>query len=66
MKKLIVIVFLFSFMSCNKFWNVMIEGEAHRKVYKNDQRRTIVVTYPTDSTSKIRVKERAFVKEYDK
>lgn len=44
----------------------MIEGEAHRKVYKNDQRRTIVVTYPTDSTSKIRVKERAFVKEYDK
>ena len=66
MKKLVVIVFLFSFMSCNKFWNITIEGEAHRKVYKDDNRRTIVVTYPLDSTSNIRVKEKAFVKEYDK
>lgn len=44
----------------------MTEGEANRKVFKDEDRRTIVVTYPADSTSKIRVKERAFVKEYDK
>ena len=62
MKNLICALIVLSFCSCNRFWNVVIDGEANRKVYKDDGRKTVVITYPLDSASKIRVKENSFGK----
>ncbi len=41
-------------------WNRVIDGEVNRKVYRDGSRKTVVITYPLDSTSKIRVKENTF------
>ena len=60
MRKLVLILLVISFCSCNRFWNVVIDGEANREVFKDGNRKTVVITYPLDSTSKIRVKENTF------
>ena len=55
MKQLIALLCLFLLLSCNTLWNLAIDGP-DRKVFKNDDRKTIVITYPVDSVSKIKIK----------
>ena len=62
MKNLIIVLIVLSFCSCNRFWNTIVDGEANREVFRDDDRKTIVMTYPSDSTSKIKVKEHSFGK----
>tara|TARA_Y100001938_G_scaffold146236_1_gene224711 strand:- start:95 stop:283 length:189 start_codon:yes stop_codon:yes gene_type:complete len=60
MRSLVLILLILSFCSCNRFWNKVVDGEVRRDVYKDADRKTVVITYPSDSTSKIKVKERRF------
>ena len=62
MRAIILILLILSFCSCNRFWNLVIDGEVNREVYEDADRKLVVTTYAGDSLSVVKVKERRLAK----